>query len=501
MKMNKKLSRLCRALCVVALLSGYNSALAFDAATRSSCYNSWKSQFYWSDAWGGNLRLAQGSGAPVGFFCYALCIEAMEDAVAVGLENADTINKVCTGFVNSNGSDWTWNPFNDDLFWASIAFSRAYQITGNTQWRTLAKNSFDTAYNRGLDSDAGMFQTTSRTYPKATVTTDTGCLAAYLIYKNSGDSSYLGKAQGLYYHLCAHAWVPSSGMVYGATDVPPGTGVWGLACSDNGLFATASAWLGYPAYATKACDFITVNWSLALNIQPAANTADGPQNAVALRGMARAGGDIPWAQAACDNAWSKRNTYNLVNCAMNAPTPNTYNLYCADTVGVVAGMLNVPVIKVTWGNYGPVDGVNLGWDAGSKVDSYVNNVAGSLSVVINNNNIANGGDPAPFHVKQLKATCSIGGDLEMFYVAEGSTLNVMAGSGTVVSAIYAPVDGSNAGSNVASRFSGGVRNVRINNTTMGIDPAPGHAKQLIMVYSVGGKQETVIVLENSALNL
>jgi len=62
------------------------------------------------------------------------------------------------------------------------------------------------------------------------------------------------------------------------------------------------------------------------------------------------------------------------------------------------------------------------------------------------------------------------------------------------------VNGSNAGTNVLSRF-GTVHGVTICNSTMGGDPSPGNAKELKMVYSVGGNSETAVVLENAELNL
>ncbi|EEF57618.1 hypothetical protein [Pedosphaera parvula] len=112
-----------------------------------------------------------------------------------------------------------------------------------------------------------------------------------------------------------------------------------------------------------------------------------------------------------------------------------------------------------------------------------------------------GGDPASGHVKQLTVTYTVGWQ-QTVVVAEGSSINVMGGTGTraIVSANYAPVDGSNGGVDVASRF-GAVRGVTIVSDTMGGDPAPGKVKQLKMVYSVGGKQETVTVLENGVLNV
>jgi hypothetical protein len=342
-----------------------------------------------------------------------------------------------------------------------------------------------------------MWQATSNTNPKATVASETACVAAYLIYQNYGDSSYLTKAQGLYNYMLAHAFIASTGEVEGAKDTPDT--VWGLSTADNGMFAIASLDLGYTANANLTCDFVTNYWSsISMARFTDQNTAGGPQDGIALRGMARAHRDPIYQQAACDNAWSKRNMYGLVFCNWAATTSDTYNQYCSDDMSLPAGMACVPVISVTWANYQPVDQSNGGWDEVANTSSHVNNTSGSLSMVVNNSNM--GGDPAPGHVKQLIAKFTIGGNLETLTVQENATMNVMAASGTVVSAVYRPLDGFNNGANVINRITS-VRGLPINATTMGGDPAPGRLKELKMIYNVGGSLETVEVIDNSVLNL
>jgi hypothetical protein len=145
--------------------------------------------------------------------------------------------------------------------------------------------------------------------------------------------------------------------------------------------------------------------------------------------------------------------------------------------------------------YAPVDGSN----SGTNVTSIVANSITNGAVIMTVNNTTMGGDPAFGHAKQLTVTYTVGWP-QTLVVAEGSTINIRAGSGSVVSANYGPVDGSNGGTNVLSRL-GAKRGLTVVNDTMGGDIAPGKAKQLKLVYNVGGKQETVYVSENSVLNL
>jgi hypothetical protein len=76
---------------------------------------------------------------------------------------------------------------------------------------------------------------------------------------------------------------------------------------------------------------------------------------------------------------------------------------------------------------------------------------------------------------------------------------------TINSATYTPVDGSSGGANVTSLVAGhvssGTLSFAVNNTTMGGDPAPNKAKQLVVNCTAMGKPETFIVAENSTINI
>jgi hypothetical protein len=49
--------------------------------------------------------------------------------------------------------------------------------------------------------------------------------------------------------------------------------------------------------------------------------------------------------------------------------------------------------------------------------------------------------------------------------------------------------------------SNGTLNLAVNNTTMGGDPAPNKAKQLVVNCTAMGKAETLVVAENSKINV
>ena len=496
----RNLRVLFRATLAFAFILGVSgTASAFSGTNRVVAYTSWKNQFFWVDSSGnGYFRLAQGSGATQAFWTFAQQILTVEDAVNINLDNVATVTAACNGFVVTNGSNWSGNGWNDDLFHASAAFSRAYLLTGNTNFRTIAKNGFDAAYSRGYDpTDGGIWENTSNN-AKSSIATETCAYAAYLLYQALGDSSYLTKAQAEYSYIKTYDMNLSTGEVYisksDTTDFP--------SIADAGMVAIMGTYLNDPTTADLVANWVPTWWTTpALELDTAIDSDAGPANGIALRGLTMTGQNLGYWQAACDRAWSYRNSYNLTNQNWTTTTPSTYNLYCQDTMSMPTGMVNVPVVVINSASYVPVDGFNAGSVVTSIIAGDVNKTNGSLAIGVQFSNL--GGDPAPGHVKQLSITCTVGGNQETISANDGGTINIMNvlnGPGTVVSATFLPVDGSNAGSNVISHFSSSVFNMPINYSTLG-DPAPGHVKELKMVYSVSGQSETVIVPENSVLNL
>jgi len=42
------------------------------------------------------------------------------------------ITNLLNGFANNNGTNWSYDPYNDDCMWATLVFVRGYLDTGNT---------------------------------------------------------------------------------------------------------------------------------------------------------------------------------------------------------------------------------------------------------------------------------------------------------------------------------------------------------------------------------
>ena len=46
---------------------------------------------------------------------------------------------VVNSWLDSQGDDWKWNTYNDDILWACIMLTRTYLHTGNTRYLNNAK--------------------------------------------------------------------------------------------------------------------------------------------------------------------------------------------------------------------------------------------------------------------------------------------------------------------------------------------------------------------------
>ncbi len=200
------------AAAVAATTPHLHATTPVDADLITNAYNtafyktSGSNGYYANDTTGGNF----------GFWTGAEEIEMLEDAY--DRSNSSTYKSMITALINDfvsvNGSLWTGNSFNDDILWATIACERAYQITGNSTFKSLAKSNFDAVYARGYDTTlgGGIWWNTSKTCKNAC---DNGpaIISACYLYTLYNDSSYLTKAQSIYAWERSTLFIASSGKV------------------------------------------------------------------------------------------------------------------------------------------------------------------------------------------------------------------------------------------------------------------------------------------------
>lgn len=399
--------------------------------TENNAYQAWtafKDYFYTSGANGGDIIADEqiGDESPNRwsvFWQEAEDIEVAEDAFYWTEKNGgDTskyvtyINNLCNGFIDNmfpttnigpGGSlDWSGDDFNDDLMWASIAFARAYQITHEAEWLTAAENQFNTVWNRGQAGNGGLIQSQKHTLrnggtwsPNLDAAVNfTFVIAGYLIYDNTGDTTYKDRADQVY------AW--ASANLFGASDAGPTCkGQTGLTCvkifdaNNTGPFPN---YMSYPGTGIGRSDY-AYNYGTAIQAavreavagnNAAANEAasqnianylmfnmdnanfpyagtfgvynilpnygqDGTNNAgyngIALRGIGLGlnrkdattnqpilnATTLAWAQSNLQAAWNIRNSDNVMWNDWVDTIPGAYTYHSWDCSAAVAGMLDI----------------------------------------------------------------------------------------------------------------------------------------------------------------
>jgi predicted alpha-1,6-mannanase (GH76 family) len=382
----------CALTSATLLLAGVFPASAFTAADATIGYNAWWSSF---------------NTASIGWWTGAESIEMVEDA-----GNVSDINAMCNKFTTANGTSWSGNSFNDDVSWACIAFTRAYTATGDTTYRTIAKNNFDMMFARAWDTNAGGLWWNTSDNSKNACVNFPASIAAHLLSIALNDSSYATKSQNIFNWGKTNFFVASSGLVKDSLTSSS-------AYSYNlGTFMGAAFYNGDSADASKAGDYVKNTWGN--NMQILGPTGDGAGfNGICLRWMAIAGYNTAYRQAVVNNAWGRRNTNNLVNCQWNTQTGNGAqdSWSCTDVVIAMmtvtpdgaGGVLTNGTYKIVNRNSGlAMDVKGLSTTNGSTVQQYAYNGGAN---------------------QQWTVTSLVGGEYKIIGVQSGSALDVV-GSGT-----------------------------------------------------------------------
>jgi predicted alpha-1,6-mannanase (GH76 family) len=310
--------------------AGCGSAPAFttnDATTIFNAYN--------------NVFLV--GGAYSGWWTGAELLEMAEDAHdnSPTLARRNIVTSTCNGFLSQHNSNWGYNEYNDDIAWAVIAFSRAYLITGNTNFRNVAKSNFDLMYARAWDTNyfaGGLWWRQSDKQSKNACIQGPATIAACYLYNIYGDTNYLNKA------IATHAWNrrvlfnTNNGAIYDNIHTNGNRDTVSLTYN-QGTFIGGANFLyratGLPMYyqdANLAAKFTQNNMTTSGILPQYGSGSDlSGFNGIFARWMARFAKDQnlwaaygPWLATNANAAWSVRNASNLSwqNWRTATPTNN-----------------------------------------------------------------------------------------------------------------------------------------------------------------------------------
>ena len=90
-------------------------------------------------------------GGKATFWTQAEQMEMVLDAAGRTAANTGTLvmfTNLFRGFLANHGTNWEGNDCNDDIMWMVIACTRAHLLTGNPEFRDVARTNFDLCYAR-----------------------------------------------------------------------------------------------------------------------------------------------------------------------------------------------------------------------------------------------------------------------------------------------------------------------------------------------------------------
>ena len=334
------------------------------SADAQAAFSDYNDAFYFNPGGGNNYdyRLSQGSTTTSGFWNGAEQIELAIDAYNENptAANQTIINQLCNGFTAEFTTNWSSDSYDDDLMWATIAFTRAAKATGNSAWLAEAETNFAVVWNRGYDTTFGggiwwnaAAETTSTGY-KNSPANWTFVIAGNLLYQATGNATYRSEAATIFDWAYANLYVPSTGEVYDGIN---GSGIQNANYSYNyGIAVGADTFENHPADATNVANYLINNLSGGTvggyNVLPnygQGGTDGGGFNGITLRwiGYALSQGVLSnpailsWAQTNVGLAWAVRNSSGISwnDWFASTPTGGLYSWDCSDTV---VGMLDIP---------------------------------------------------------------------------------------------------------------------------------------------------------------
>ncbi|RPD42979.1 glycoside hydrolase family 76 protein [Chitinophaga barathri] len=294
------------------------------------------------------------------FWGQAFMITGLIDAYERNPTNArrQLITDLITSFLTQETQDWSWNSWTDDIAWACIAMIRAYNVTGNATYRTVAANNWNFAFNRGWDNvvGGGLWENMDK-HTKASLANNPMIISGIFLYETTGDVNYLNKCKQIY------AWFRSSGIYNTSTGVVNEAIVndGSIQYSDNsynaGSFINAAASLfkhtqdaQYLNDAIRTADHVVEKWGI-MNQE-----ADA-----CVRGIAKLARENnlgsrynPWLVRQCIAAWNNRRTdYNISNNDWRNPTPagEQFGMNCISMVTVLNVTPEQEIVSVPTGTY------------------------------------------------------------------------------------------------------------------------------------------------------
>lgn len=164
-----------------------------------------------------------------GWWNAANCMEAIENVIFAN-NDLQYLNVLTNTFNRNSGGNFLNNFYDDEGWWAN-AWIRAYDLTGNTNFLSMAKTIFaDLLTGWDTTCGGGMWWSKDRTYKNA-IANELFLLTAIRLHQRSSGEPLTGTSSYFYWATNEWVWFKASGMINGQNLVNDGLN---SSCANNG---------------------------------------------------------------------------------------------------------------------------------------------------------------------------------------------------------------------------------------------------------------------------
>ncbi len=323
---------------------------SFTIADADSIFEAHKKAFYAEQDGRAWHKESTENGKKVSFWMQAEQLEMVLDAYERSKNPLylSMFTNLFHGFLADHESNWTHNPFNDDILWMVIASTRGALLTGNPEFRDVARTNFDLCFARAASTNLGgglWWKTDNRS--KNACVNGPGAIAAFLLGQATGVSSYFQKATNIFLWERDTLFDSATGRVF--DNISTNGRIARFALTYNqGTFVGAANLLGYTNEARLAALY-TMNQMCKDGYLPAAGEKGdgGGFNGICVRWIARFMKDrgeqtvfLPWLQRKRRGAaWQARRGSNDLSSGAAGPEPTPddkrYSWGCSSAVVIM----------------------------------------------------------------------------------------------------------------------------------------------------------------------
>jgi predicted alpha-1,6-mannanase (GH76 family) len=340
-------------LVFATLLVACEPVAAYTASDATTIRDAYVRAFYAGDDRAGWFKKTQTNGV-ADFWEEAEEIETFIDLYEAAPRAHDKalVGNLLRGFIKQHGTNWSDNIYNDDCMWATIAFARGSQVTGNARFKEIARWNFDMVIGRAWDNSlgGGLYWTTDNRSKNACVNGPAG-IAACLLGQICHEPQYEAQADKIFDWERARLFNPANGAVADCMDTNGTMHNW-TSTYNQGTFIGLANFLGHTNDAGLAADYTRLHLTRR-GLLPQYGVAGNNSgfNAIFLRWMIRYMRDrglessyLPWLQ---DNANAARDVRRAADGLSwdewLRATPNGKILYSWDCISSLETLQLVPL--------------------------------------------------------------------------------------------------------------------------------------------------------------